>query len=60
MSRPDPVCSDGLPFVLDGFRLDSRIADADDLDTIFDGSPAPMQPGSPPTTKVTSCHWNSM
>jgi murein DD-endopeptidase MepM/ murein hydrolase activator NlpD len=45
MSTPDPLRSDGLPFVFDGFRLDSRIADADDLDRIFDAGPAPMRPG---------------
>ncbi|MCT7658905.1 M23 family metallopeptidase [Mycobacterium deserti] len=48
MSTPDPLRSDGLPFVFDAFRLDSRIANADGLDTIFDGSPAPMQPGLEP------------
>lgn len=45
MSTPDPLRSDGLPFVFDDFRLDSRVADVKDLDTIFDGGPAPMQPG---------------
>lgn len=37
--------SDGLPFVFTDFRIDARIADSDDLDTIFDGGPAPLQPG---------------
>jgi Peptidase family M23 len=46
MSTPDPLRSDGLPFVFTGFRLDSRIAVADDdLDSIFDGQPVPRQPG---------------
>ena len=47
MSTPDPLRSDGLPFVFGDFRLDSRLADVKDLDTIFDGGPAPMQPGLP-------------
>ena len=45
MSSPDPLRSDGLPFVFTGFRLDARLADTDDLDVLFDGRPAPMQPG---------------
>jgi Peptidase family M23 len=46
MSTADPLRSDGLPFVFTKFRLDSRIAaPEDDLDTIFDGQPVPMQPG---------------
>jgi murein DD-endopeptidase MepM/ murein hydrolase activator NlpD len=48
MSTPDPLRSDGLPFVFDAFRLASRIANANDLDAIFDGGPAPMQPGFAP------------
>jgi hypothetical protein len=44
MSTPDPLRSDGLPFVFTDFRLDARIADMDDLDVIFDGRPAPLQP----------------
>jgi hypothetical protein len=46
MSTPDPLRSDGLPFVYTKFRLDSRVAvPDDDLETIFDGQPVPMQPG---------------
>jgi hypothetical protein len=46
MSTPDPLRSDGLPFVFTNFRLDSRAAlPGDDLDSIFDGQPVPMQPG---------------
>jgi hypothetical protein len=43
MSSPDPLRSDGLPFVFTDFRLDARIANADGLDTFFDGQPAPLQ-----------------
>ena len=46
MSTPDPLRSNGLPFVFDEFRLDSRVAGpADNLNVLFDGEPAPMQPG---------------
>lgn len=46
MSTPDPLRSDGLPFVFTKFRLDSRVAaPQNDLDSIFDGQPVPMQPG---------------
>lgn len=43
MSTPDPLRSNGLPFVFTKFRLDSRVAAlSDDLLT---GAPAQMQPG---------------
>jgi hypothetical protein len=45
MSTPDPLRSDGLPFVFGSFALDSRVTDADALGPILDGAPAPMQPG---------------
>lgn len=46
MSTPDPLRSNGLPFVFNQFRLDSRVAEpADNLNVLFDGQPAPMQPG---------------
>jgi hypothetical protein len=45
MSTPDPLRSDGLPFVYTDFRLDARIATADDLDNIFSGQSAPLEPG---------------
>jgi hypothetical protein len=44
MSTPDPLRSDGLPFVFNDFRLDGRIAHAEDIDAIVSGAPAPMQP----------------
>jgi len=46
MSTPDPLRSDGLPFVFKSFRLDSRIASTVDLEKeVTAGKPAPMQPG---------------
>jgi hypothetical protein len=46
MSTPDPLRSDGLPFVFKSFRLDSRIASDEEVDKIvLAGKPAPMQPG---------------
>jgi hypothetical protein len=45
MSTPDPLRSNGLPFVFSSFRLDSRIASPDALDALLQGKPAPMQPG---------------
>lgn len=44
MSTPDPLRSDGLPFVFGDFRLEARIVNPDDLDNIFDGRPAALQP----------------
>ena len=46
MSTPDPLRSDGLPFVFKSFRLASRIASTVDLEKVVTaGKPAPMQPG---------------
>jgi hypothetical protein len=44
MTTPDPLRSDGLPFVLSSFTLDGRIASMDAEDVIEAGKPAPMQP----------------
>ena len=43
MNGPDPLRADGLPFVFDSFRLDSRVSPTDEA--IDDGQPAVMQPG---------------
>ena len=45
MSTPDPLRSNGLPFVMSTFRLDSRVASPAGLDALLQGKPAPMQPG---------------
>jgi murein DD-endopeptidase MepM/ murein hydrolase activator NlpD len=44
MSAPDPLRSNGLPFVLSSFKLDGRITSMDAQDAIEAGQPAPMQP----------------
>jgi murein DD-endopeptidase MepM/ murein hydrolase activator NlpD len=43
MSTPDPLRSDGLPFVFDTFRLDAHLAGSPD--TLFDGTPAALESG---------------
>lgn len=48
MSTPDPLRSNGLPFVLTSFTLDGRIASMDAEDAVVAGQPAPMQPGFTP------------
>lgn len=46
MSTPDPLRSNGLPFVFTAFRLDSRAASAEALDALLTtGGPLAMQPG---------------
>ena len=45
MSTPDPLRSDGLPFVFKSFRLDSRLASQEALDPLLHGQPAQLQPG---------------
>ncbi|WP_328350032.1 M23 family metallopeptidase [Mycobacterium sp. NBC_00419] len=49
MSSPDPLVSNGLPFLLTGFRLVNRLASAADLDQLEAGQPAVMQPGFEPS-----------
>jgi hypothetical protein len=48
MSTPDPLRSNGLPFVLSSFKLDGRITSMDAEAVIEAGKPAPMQPGFTP------------
>ena len=43
MSTPDPLRSNGLPFVFGEFRLDSRLSES--ADDLLSGGPGPMQPG---------------
>lgn len=48
MSTPDPLMSNGLPFVFKSFKLDGRLASLDGLDPISAGRPAVNQPGFTP------------
>jgi Peptidase family M23 len=48
MSTPDPLRSNGLPFVIDHFTLDGRLASMDALDPLFTGRPVELAPGSTP------------
>ncbi|WP_231745082.1 M23 family metallopeptidase [Mycobacterium sp. IS-1590] len=45
MSSPDPLGSNGLPFVIDDFRLDTRLVDDDAVDRLFAGTSAQFEPG---------------
>ena len=45
MDGPDPLAANGLPFVIDAFRLDQRVAGPAGVDKLFAGAPAPLQPG---------------
>lgn len=48
MSTPDPLRSNGLPFVFKDFSLAGRLASMDALDPLLTGAPAPMAPGFAP------------
>ena len=48
MSTPDPLRSNGLPFVFKDFSLAGRLASMDALDPVMTGAPAPMAPGFAP------------
>ncbi|OBB57433.1 peptidase M23 [Mycobacterium sp. 852013-51886_SCH5428379] len=52
MSTPDPLKSDGLPFVIDSFSLDNRLASNDALDPLLAGEPAAMQPDFAPRAET--------
>jgi len=46
MSTPDPLRSDGLPFVFSSFKLDSRVVSEESLGPVLlQGQPAQLQPG---------------
>jgi murein DD-endopeptidase MepM/ murein hydrolase activator NlpD len=45
MSTPDPLRSDGLPFVFRAFRLTDRLADMAAVDAVEAGGPARPVPG---------------
>jgi murein DD-endopeptidase MepM/ murein hydrolase activator NlpD len=48
MSTPDPLRSDGLPFVFSSFKLVNRLASMDAVDPMLTGQPAQLQPGFVP------------
>ncbi|WP_319453187.1 MULTISPECIES: M23 family metallopeptidase [unclassified Mycobacterium] len=48
MSTPDPLRSNGLPFVFTSFKLDGMMPSMDALDPVLLGKPAPMKPGFTP------------
>lgn len=45
MDGPDPLAANGLPFVFNSFRLDSRLVSEAAGDALLDGRPAALQPG---------------
>jgi peptidase M23-like protein len=45
MSTPDPLRSDGIPFVISSFKLDARLVSQQALDPLLAGQPAQLQPG---------------
>jgi hypothetical protein len=45
MSTPDPLMSDGIPFIFKSFTLDGRLASMDGIGDLLTGKAAPTQPG---------------
>jgi hypothetical protein len=45
MSTPDPLMSDGIPFIFKSFTLDGRLASMDGIGDLLTGKAAPAQPG---------------
>lgn len=58
MSSPDPLRSNGLPFVFKAFTLDGRMTSVDALDPLLAGKPGRWRK-SRRRTKRTSAHWFS-
>jgi murein DD-endopeptidase MepM/ murein hydrolase activator NlpD len=48
MSTPDPLRSNGLPFVFKDFTLDGRLASMDALGALLAGQPVVLAPGADP------------
>ena len=48
MSTPDPLRSNGLPFVFESYKLDGRVASMDALDPLLLGQPARLKPDFTP------------
>lgn len=48
MSTPDPLRSNGLPFVIDSFTVDGRLPSDNALDPLIGGAPAELVPGLGP------------
>ena len=60
MSTPDPLASNGLPFVFSSFKLDSRMVVRGRAGPAADrAARASCSPASPPVTKPMSAHWYS-
>ncbi|MDT5064152.1 MAG: hypothetical protein QOK02_307 [Mycobacterium sp.] len=45
MNTPDPLMSDGIPFIFKSFTLDGRLASMDGIGDLLTGKAAPTQPG---------------
>ena len=45
MSTPDPLMSNGIPFIFKSFTLDGRLASMDAVGDLLTAKPAPAQPG---------------
>ena len=45
MSTPDPLRSNGLPFVIENYELTGEMASMDALDPLLEGKPADLKPG---------------
>lgn len=45
MSTPDPLHSNGLPFVFDKYELSGQLATMNDLDPLLQGKPVVLKPG---------------
>lgn len=50
MSSPDPLRSDGFPFVFSSFKLDSRVSS--DAEVLVSGQPAALEPGVTPRNET--------
>lgn len=45
MDNPDFLAADGVPFVINSFRLTQQVTSPEGVDTLFTGQPAPLRAG---------------
>jgi hypothetical protein len=52
MDAPDPLLSNGLPFIFKSFTRDARLASVQALEPLLDGQPAQLQPRLEPESEI--------
>jgi hypothetical protein len=54
MSTPDPLGSNGLPFLFKSYKLDGQMASMEALDALLLGAPAALKPDFAPRDETNT------